>query len=113
MVKLFEELPLFPSTTALELAAQPPAIALVITALRYRLTYRAALWSPGERPQLMQHALEGDPGLGISVMLPFPCVTSRVTESREPRFYLERYEDHIDLGPGRHGSPRRGLSDGE
>jgi len=33
--------------------------------LRYRLPYRAALWRPGERPQLIQHALEGDPGLGI------------------------------------------------
>lgn len=33
--------------------------------LRYRLTYRAKLWRPGERPQLTQQALEGDPGLGI------------------------------------------------
>jgi alkaline phosphatase D len=33
--------------------------------LRYRLTYLAKLWRPGDRPQLTQHALEGDPGLGI------------------------------------------------
>jgi alkaline phosphatase D len=33
--------------------------------LRYRLTYRAKLWRPGERPQLTQQSLEGDPGLGI------------------------------------------------
>jgi alkaline phosphatase D len=32
--------------------------------LRYRLTYRAKLWRPGERPQLTQQSLEGDPGLG-------------------------------------------------
>ena len=33
--------------------------------LRYRLTYRAKLWRPGESPQLTQQSLEGDPGLGI------------------------------------------------
>ncbi len=34
-------------------------------ALRYRLVHIAKLWRPGERPQLTQHVLEGDPGLGV------------------------------------------------
>jgi alkaline phosphatase D len=33
--------------------------------LRYRLVHTAKLWQPGERPQLVQEVLEGDPGLGI------------------------------------------------
>ena len=33
--------------------------------LRYRVAYGAKLWRPGERPQLTQQALEGDPGLGV------------------------------------------------
>ncbi len=33
--------------------------------LRYRVAHSAKLWSPGERPQLTQQVLEGDPGLGI------------------------------------------------
>jgi alkaline phosphatase D len=31
--------------------------------LRYRVRHEAALWRPGERPQLRQTVLEGDPGL--------------------------------------------------
>jgi alkaline phosphatase D len=33
--------------------------------LRYRVAHSAKLWRPGERPQLTQHVLEGDPGLAI------------------------------------------------
>jgi len=32
--------------------------------LRYRVTHRATLWKPGDRPHLEQRVLEGDPGLG-------------------------------------------------
>ena len=34
-------------------------------ALRYRTVHTAALWKPGERPQLKTSVLEGDPGLAI------------------------------------------------
>jgi len=33
--------------------------------LRYRTAHTAKLWRPGERPELTQKVLEGDPGLGI------------------------------------------------
>ena len=33
--------------------------------LRYRVVHTAKLWRPGERPQLVQQVLEGDPGLSI------------------------------------------------
>jgi alkaline phosphatase D len=33
--------------------------------LRYRVVHRAPLWSAGERPQLEQRVIEGDPGLAI------------------------------------------------
>ena len=33
--------------------------------LRYRVTHRAALWSAGQRPQLEQQVVEGDPDLEI------------------------------------------------
>jgi alkaline phosphatase D len=33
--------------------------------LRYRVVHTAKLWSPGERPKLLQQVLEGDPGLSI------------------------------------------------
>ncbi|HEY1550747.1 MAG TPA: alkaline phosphatase D family protein, partial [Kofleriaceae bacterium] len=33
--------------------------------LRYRVAHSAKLWRPGERPQLTQQVLEGDPGLAI------------------------------------------------
>ena len=33
--------------------------------LRYRVAHTAKLWKPGERPQLAQQVLEGDPGLSI------------------------------------------------
>jgi alkaline phosphatase D len=33
--------------------------------LRYRVVHSAKLWRPGERPQLTQQMLEGDPGLAI------------------------------------------------
>lgn len=33
--------------------------------LRYRVSHRARLWKPGERPKLEQRILEGDPGLAI------------------------------------------------
>jgi alkaline phosphatase D len=33
--------------------------------LRYRVSHRARLWRPGERPHLTQEVLEGDPGLSI------------------------------------------------
>jgi alkaline phosphatase D len=33
--------------------------------LRYRVRHEAALWRPGETPQLKQTVLEGDPGLSI------------------------------------------------
>jgi alkaline phosphatase D len=33
--------------------------------LRYRVVHTARLWAPGERPQLQQQVLEGDPGLAI------------------------------------------------
>jgi len=33
--------------------------------LRYRVSHRAALWQPGERPALVQRVLEGDAGLGV------------------------------------------------
>ena len=33
--------------------------------LRYRVVHTAKLWAPGERPQLAQQVLEGDPGLSI------------------------------------------------
>jgi alkaline phosphatase D len=33
--------------------------------LRYRVAHTAKRWSPGERPQLTQQVLEGDPGLAI------------------------------------------------
>ena len=33
--------------------------------LRYRVAHTAMLWRPGERPQLQQEVLEGDPGLAI------------------------------------------------
>ena len=33
--------------------------------LRYRVAHTAKLWRPGERPELVQQVLEGDPGLGI------------------------------------------------
>jgi alkaline phosphatase D len=33
--------------------------------LRYRVVHTAQLWRPGERPQLRQQVLEGDPGLSV------------------------------------------------
>ncbi|HSA92418.1 MAG TPA: alkaline phosphatase D family protein [Terriglobales bacterium] len=33
--------------------------------IRYRVSHRARLWKPGERPRLEQRILEGDPGLAI------------------------------------------------
>ena len=33
--------------------------------LRYRIVHTAKLWKPGERPQLVQQVVEGDPGLSI------------------------------------------------
>jgi alkaline phosphatase D len=33
--------------------------------LRYRIAHTAKLWKPGERPELAQQVLEGDPGLSI------------------------------------------------
>ena len=33
--------------------------------IRYRVVHRAPLWSAGERPQLEQQVIEGDPGLSI------------------------------------------------
>ncbi len=33
--------------------------------LRYRVAHSAKLWRPGEKPQLTQQVLEGDPGLAI------------------------------------------------
>jgi alkaline phosphatase D len=33
--------------------------------LRYRVVHSAKLWAPGERPQLTQNVIEGDPGLAI------------------------------------------------
>jgi alkaline phosphatase D len=33
--------------------------------LRYRVVHTAKLWEPGQRPQLQQQVLEGDPGLGV------------------------------------------------
>jgi alkaline phosphatase D len=33
--------------------------------IRYRIVHKAKLWAPGERPQLVQQVLEGDPGLSI------------------------------------------------
>jgi alkaline phosphatase D len=33
--------------------------------LRYRVVHSAQLWKAGERPQLRQQVLEGDPGLSI------------------------------------------------
>jgi len=33
--------------------------------LRYRVAHSAKLWRAGERPQLTQQVLEGDPGLAI------------------------------------------------
>ncbi len=33
--------------------------------LRYRVVHTAALWAPGERPELKQEVLEGDAGLGF------------------------------------------------
>src|SRR4051812_24021990 len=33
--------------------------------LRYRVAHTAKLWAAGERPQLVQQVLEGDPGLSI------------------------------------------------
>jgi alkaline phosphatase D len=33
--------------------------------LRYRVAHTAKLWRPGERQQLAQHMLEGDPGLSV------------------------------------------------
>ena len=33
--------------------------------LRYRVAHRVSLWKPGERPELRQEVLEGDPGLAI------------------------------------------------
>lgn len=33
--------------------------------LRYRVAHRVSLWGPGERPDLKQAVLEGDPGLAI------------------------------------------------
>ena len=33
--------------------------------LRYRVTHRAAMWRPGERPKLEQHLVEGDAKLSI------------------------------------------------
>jgi alkaline phosphatase D len=33
--------------------------------LRYRVAHTAKLWAPSERPRLVQHILEGDPGLSI------------------------------------------------
>jgi len=33
--------------------------------LRYRVAHRAPLWSAGERPQIEQRVIEGDPGLAI------------------------------------------------
>src|SRR3569833_2604052 len=31
---------------------------------RYRIVHTASLWKSGERPQLVQSVIEGDPGLG-------------------------------------------------
>ncbi len=33
--------------------------------LRYRVAHSAKLWRPGERPQLTQQVIEGDPGLAL------------------------------------------------
>lgn len=33
--------------------------------LRYRVAHRVSAWKPGERPELRQEVLEGDPGLAI------------------------------------------------
>jgi len=33
--------------------------------LRYRVTHRAQLWKPGERPRLEQRVIEGNPGLAV------------------------------------------------
>ena len=33
--------------------------------LRYRVRHTARMWRPGERPELIQEVVEGDPGLAI------------------------------------------------
>nr|MBP6689004.1 hypothetical protein [Hyphomonadaceae bacterium] len=33
--------------------------------LRYRVVHRVPRWAPGERPQMQQEVLEGDPGTSI------------------------------------------------
>ena len=52
-----------------EFVCIPPPIARSATPdggpLRYRIVHTAKLWAPGERPQLVQQVLEGDPGLSI------------------------------------------------
>ena len=52
-----------------EFVCIPPPIARASTPdggpLRYRIVHTAKLWAPGERPQLVQEVLEGDPGLSI------------------------------------------------
>ena len=52
-----------------EFVCIPPPITRATTPdggpLRYRIVHTAKLWRPGERPQLVQEVLEGDPGLSI------------------------------------------------
>ena len=52
-----------------EFVCIPPPIARAATPdggpLRYRIAHTAKLWRAGERPQLAQEVIEGDPGLSI------------------------------------------------
>ena len=52
-----------------EFVCIPPPITRATTPdggpLRYRIVHTAKLWRAGERPQLAQQVLEGDPGLSI------------------------------------------------
>jgi hypothetical protein len=52
-----------------EFVCIPPPIARATTPdggpLRYRIAHTAKLWRAGERPQLAQEVIEGDPGLSI------------------------------------------------
>jgi alkaline phosphatase D len=52
-----------------EFVCIPPPVSRATTPdggpLRYRIVHTAKLWRPGERPQLVQQVLEGDPGLSI------------------------------------------------
>src|SRR4029079_14839413 len=53
-----------------EFVCIPPPITRAATPdggrLRYRIVHTAKLWRSGERPQLTEQVLEGDPGLSIS-----------------------------------------------